>query len=326
MKISVCIPTYNQGAYVEQTVRSILNQTLLPDEIVISNDCSTDETSRILAQLQHEISIIKVVNQSVNLGISKNTDACLRLASGNFIVRVDSDDLLLPDYIEVLSTLLVQHPEAGYAHCAIQEIDSVGNPKQLRQLYRKNIYESADEALLGGTKGYKVAANILMFRRSALEKVNYIASKINFAEDYYLAVSLANAGYGNVYSKEVLACYRVWSDTGKVRARRKLDEIKGLNAVFREVLMPAFKKRGFPLALLSKAKENIVNQHADCLAWNVYTEEEKVAIEKELRAVSNTALNKLIIYIYKNKLAFILNATKKLELFIRSRLKKWILN
>ena len=195
-------------------------------EIIVCDDCSTDETKIVLERLIRQIPILRVFHQPVNVGISKNVDACLRMATGELILRLDSDDKVFPDYLEKVSELMNKFPEAGYGHVAIQEIDQHDQRMRVRRLFRKAVFSTADEALKAATKGYRVAANIVMFRKTALEKVGYISSDVNFAEDYLLSVKIAAAGFGNVYLDEVLAAYRVWTDVAKVRQRRKLEEIK----------------------------------------------------------------------------------------------------
>lgn len=308
MSVSVCIPTYNQGAYIGQTIKSIVNQTVQPIEIIVSNDCSTDNTKALLADLQKDVPLLKVINQPKNLGISANVDFCLKQATGDYVLRIDSDDMLKPGYIEQLSAMLDQYPDAGYAHAAVQEIDKNGRELNLRKLARPTGYQHADEALKAGVKGYRVAANILMFRKAALQKVGYVVSKIDFAEDYYLAVQIAAAGFGNVYNQETLACYRVWTDTGKVRQRRKLAEIKGLTAVFNEVIEPAFKQRRWDTGAIAKARESSAIAQSDCLGWDVYTDSEKSELENALLNLSDSENAKKFYNIHRKGLGFIVNA------------------
>src|SRR5690554_4686932 len=170
MKVSVCIPTYNQSLYLEKAIRSVAMQTLTPCEIIVSDDASTDETPEVLDRLSKEISILKIIRQPVNLGISLNVDACLRAASGDFVVRLDSDDILLPAYIERLVALLEKFPKAGYAHAAVREVDQYDNAVKERRLIRESGYHTEADALKAAISGYRVAANIIMFRREALER------------------------------------------------------------------------------------------------------------------------------------------------------------
>lgn len=288
MKISVCIPTYNQADYIADTIASVVAQVMQPDEIIISNDCSTDGTLEVLKQLEKQIPILKVIDQPKNLGMSRNTDFVLRATKGEVIVKLDSDDMLLPNYIQKLYPLLQQYSEAGYAHADVQEIDENGTVTKERLLYRKTGFVSADEALKAAVNGYKVAANIIMFRRKALEDAGFILNHNNFAEDFYLSVNIADAGWGNVYCKETLSRYRVWSDAGQVRQKRKLVEVTGLTAVFNEAFTPAFAKRNWDKQILNKAREEFAIVHGASLGWNLFTKAEKEELKEAILKLSGS--------------------------------------
>jgi glycosyltransferase involved in cell wall biosynthesis len=327
--ISVCIPTYNQAAFLKQSVYSALNQTKPPFEIIVSNDCSTDTTRALLEQLLIEIPNLIVIHQTVNLGMCGNSDFCLREATGDFIVKLDSDDFLEYDYCEKLSILLEKYPEAGYAHSNIHQIDQDGKFQRDRILTRNDIYMTSDKALLASVKGYRVAANIIMFRRTALESVYYLTGRpIHFAEDYHLSVDLAINGWGNVFSNEILANYRVWSDAGNVRAKRKLVEIQGLEKIFSELFFPSFKKRGWNQNILTKQLKNIACIHANCLSRMDYNQVEKNEIQSALLILSDSPKVKFYIVLYKYELGSVLNALKKIENIFKVFIKKliWRLN
>jgi len=305
MKVSICIPTFNQEKYVEIAIRSAFQQSMAPYEIIVSNDCSTDDTKIILDKLEKEIEILKVIHQPVNLGIAKNVDSCLRSASGDYIVRLDSDDYLFPEYIEKLSNQFKLYPEAGYAHAAVQEIDQNGNHLTVRSLARKSGFQSGNEALQKAVNGYKVSANIIFFSRKALEKVDYVSFNINFAEDYYMVTAISAAGFGNIYLNEVLSKYRVWVDGGKVRQKRKLAEIDGLTSIFTNLLEPAFKKRNWDIAAVNSNRANFANIHASCLAWNVYSKAEKEELVNALYKLSSAISVKFHVWAYLNGLGFL---------------------
>lgn len=300
MKVSVCIPTYNQSIYLEKAIRSAAMQTLTPYEIIVSDDASPDETSEVLERLSKEIPVLKIIRQPVNLGISLNVDACLRAATGEFVVRLDSDDLLLPNYVERLAGVLEDFPQAGYAHAAVMEIDQYGSGVKERRLIRESVYHTEEDALKAAISGYRVAANIIMFRREALEKAGYIKNKADFAEDYYLSVSIAAQGYGNCYIDEVLSNYRVWMDAGKVRQKRKLAEINGLRQVFAQVLEPAYYENEYFLNLVKRKRSLFACIHADCLGWDEYTDNEKKELSDAIDALCNSRRVKFVKWIYLN--------------------------
>jgi glycosyltransferase involved in cell wall biosynthesis len=326
MKTSVCIPTYNQAPYLEQAIRSACKQTSLPYEIIVSDDCSSDNTWEVLKRLSQEIPFLKIISHEKNLGIAANTDNCLRMATGDFIVRLDSDDYLAPRYIENLSELLIKNPQAGYAHADVQEIDQHGNLLKQRKLFAKPGLQSSENALKSALKGYRVAANIIMFRRDTLEKVNYLKSRPDFGEDYHLACSISAAGFGNVYVNEVLSYYRVWVDIGCARQKRKLAEINGLCRVFEEVLEPAYERNGWSLSKLKKRKTQFACIHANCLSWKIYNVNEKEKLARELYKLSSSRRTRFFVWLYLNGLGNLMNFFIKVKALCKSLVKNLLLN
>jgi glycosyltransferase involved in cell wall biosynthesis len=330
MKVSVCIPTYNQAQYLPQAIYSAFRQDMPPYEIIVYDDCSTDNTAEVLDALAKKIPSLKVLRQTANQGIAKNTDDCLREATGEFIIRLDSDDYLSPAYISVLSELLSKHALAGYAHAGVQEIDEKDNHLNQRRLFRASGYQSSSEALVAAIKGYRVAANIIMFRKSALIKVNYIANRPNYTEDYHLSAALAAAGFGNVYQQEILSYYRVWLDTGNSRKKRKMMEIVGVRKVFEEVIEPAYKINAWSLDATKKWRNKLARKHADCLGWKVYSQSEKQQLAIELRKLSSSFNVDFFIFSYLHGLGIFFNiytttesklkfVTKRILLFFKNR-------
>ena len=305
MSVTICIPTYNQADFVEATVRSAAQQIPTPEAIIVSNDCSTDGTAAILDRLEKEIDCLTVVHQPRNLGMGANPDACLRMATTDYIVKLDSDDLLLPGYVAQLRAALDAHPAAGYAHGQIREIDGAGREVRVRRLNRKGGYEDNDTTLRKAVHGYRVAANIIMFRRTALEAAGYVNREMAFAEDYFLNVSIADAGFGNVYVPVVLAAYRVWADEGNKRQRRKRVELEGLITVFEDRLLPAFQRRNWPTDGIRAQRTKLARRHAQALAWPVFSEAEKDALAATLLRLSPVPAVRRTIAGYRNGYGFI---------------------
>lgn len=319
--ISVCICSYNQVKYLEDAIRSVVSQTYPPKEIIVSDDCSIDGSIDLLKKLSAEIPTLKVYIQEVNLGIPKNTDFCFRRATGEFIVRLDSDDLLLPNFTEQLLNALLKYPSAGYAHAAVQEIDEKGKYLNVRKIYRNHIFQSGDQALKNSIKGYRVTANIIMFRRKALEKVNFMTGRPNFGEDYHLTSALSSAGFGNVHINQVLSQYRVWTDAGRVRQKRKLSEITGIRKVFEEVIEPGFRFRGWNLNILSKRRSAFACHHANCLGWNFYNEEEKLEILNEIKKLSPALKVRVYCIIYLKGFGWLADIPSDIITYSKSTIK-----
>lgn len=98
-KVSVIIPVYNTEAYVEQTLRSIMGQTLRDIELIVINDGSTDGSLSALERIATGDDRIRLYTQP-NKGLSQTRNAGIDRARGEFIYFMDSDDLLEPDALE----------------------------------------------------------------------------------------------------------------------------------------------------------------------------------------------------------------------------------
>lgn len=98
--VSVLIPCFNAEKYVEDAVRSIMTQTYQNLEIVLIDDCSTDTTPQILEKLKNEDNRIKIYRNEENLKLIKTLNKGITLCSGEYIARMDSDDISLPTRIE----------------------------------------------------------------------------------------------------------------------------------------------------------------------------------------------------------------------------------
>ena len=127
-RVSICIPTYNQAQYLQKSAESACQQTYPDVEVWVSDDASTDETPELMAELCRQFPQIRYHRHSQNLGIAANNNWLLSQPETEFIVRLDSDDLLSPSYVESLLEQLSAYPKAAYAHAAVQEIDRYGKP------------------------------------------------------------------------------------------------------------------------------------------------------------------------------------------------------
>jgi hypothetical protein len=252
--VSVFIPSYNQQDFLVEAIDSAKAQRDVA-EILVSDDKSTDDSLSVIQREQLSDKRIRAIVQPVNLGIPGNIDSGMRSSIGEYVFRLDADDRMLPGACGLLAEALDKYPQAGCAHGQIWEIDVSGSRVKHRRLARSPGYQDSRSALLDAARGYRVAANLVMFRREALTAVDYLAGRPSFAEDYHLYAALAAAGWGNVYVGADIGEYR--SYTTLARSARKASELQGLRAVFDQVLAPAYRKAGLPASTLLAGRRNI---------------------------------------------------------------------
>ncbi|HEY4364074.1 MAG TPA: glycosyltransferase family A protein [Bryobacteraceae bacterium] len=120
-RISAVIATYNRAAMVKQTVEAALAQTRPPTEIVVMDDCSTDATTDVLAELSAGAGV-RALRRAQNSGGNGSWNEAAAAASGDYIAFCADDDRWLPDHLEASVRYLEQHPEAGFVHSGFVDV------------------------------------------------------------------------------------------------------------------------------------------------------------------------------------------------------------
>lgn len=108
-KVSVIMPVYNAEKYIQEAINSILNQTFEDLEFIIINDGSIDHTEELVNK--YEDPRIRFIQNKTNLGIAKTLNRGLDLANGEYIARMDSDDISMPERLAKQVDYLEHHPE-----------------------------------------------------------------------------------------------------------------------------------------------------------------------------------------------------------------------
>ncbi|QEQ01507.1 glycosyltransferase family 2 protein [Thermosynechococcus sp. CL-1] len=112
MRISIAMATYNGEKYLQEQLDSFLNQTRLPDELVVSDDCSTDSTMQILHDFAKNAPFeVKIYQNEHNLGCARNFENALKLTSGDIIFLSDQDDIWFSEKIEFIINFAQQNTE-----------------------------------------------------------------------------------------------------------------------------------------------------------------------------------------------------------------------
>lgn len=123
-KVSVIMPAYNAEKYIAEAIDSILAQTYTDYEFIILNDCSTDRTEEII--LSFKDSRIVYLKNEENMGVAKTLNRGLSVARGEYIARMDADDISLPERFEKQVAWLDAHPQIGVLGSNVEIFDENG--------------------------------------------------------------------------------------------------------------------------------------------------------------------------------------------------------
>lgn len=201
--IDVLMPAYNAAATIEDAVNSLRAQTFPDFRLIVIDDGSADETPAILARLAALDPRIHVVRQQ-NAGIVEARNTALSHADAEFIACLDSDDISLPNRLEVTLAYLRAHPECVAVGSRVQHIDEAGNP--LTGTVQPGDPEEARVDTIPARDPYIIHSTLLT-RRAEVEAVGGYRH-VSFSEDTDLFWRLGERGK-LVILPETLALYRV---------------------------------------------------------------------------------------------------------------------
>ncbi len=119
MKISVIVTSYNYEQYIKDTVESVLEQTFADFELIIIDDCSTDNSAEIIKQFSDER--IKFIQNDKNYGLKYSVQKALKIAQGEWIAFLESDDLWVPKTLETRLKYAEKYSDVGIIFNDVEE-------------------------------------------------------------------------------------------------------------------------------------------------------------------------------------------------------------
>lgn len=216
-RISVALCTRNGAEYIEEQLRSILTQTMLPTEVVLSDDASTDDTVERAEKLwTHHGTIVekpelRILRNQKALGVTKNFEQALLACRGEFIVLSDQDDRWHDTRIERSIQRMDADPSLLLVHTDATLVDEHGSPLQTSLSTGLGITKAERAELLSGD-GYRallrrnlVTGATTVIRRELLEIA--VPFPEHWVHDEWLAI-LAAATHHHGYLPEQLIDYR----------------------------------------------------------------------------------------------------------------------
>lgn len=124
--VSIITPSYNTAGYISETIRSVQAQTYANWEMIIVDDCSTDDTDAVIAQYIVADSRIRYIKNEVNLGAALSRNRALREARGRWIAFLDSDDLWMPDKLDK-QVKFMEETGSKFSYTCYSEMDANGD-------------------------------------------------------------------------------------------------------------------------------------------------------------------------------------------------------
>ena len=210
--ISVIMPCYNAAPFVEQAVRSALDQDYANVELIAVDDGSTDQTCEILDNLAREYAGRMTVLMSPNLGPYPARNLALRKAGGKFVALLDADDYWADDCLSALHAGLVEK-KVDVAYCGWQNVGA-GAPGTEPHIPPQ--YEAGD-MVRAFLRACPWPIHAALIRREVIDAVQGFSERCFSAMDYDLWLRLLAVTNKLALVPRVLAFYR-WHDKGQISA------------------------------------------------------------------------------------------------------------
>ena len=254
--ISAIIPAFNCGSTLERAVYSLINQLFPPDEIIIINNNSTDKTQKIIDHLiaENPDLIISVFEQKPGANAARNSG--LKIAKGDWIQLLDADDELLPDKLKHQIELIHNNPDSDVIYADSKEY--LFSKKTAKYELHKTNFVAYDliEGLINSTLG---RTNANLWKRSALEKVNYFDENKKSNQEYFLMLSLYETGAK--FFKDPVINSKIYVDGDSISRTsdgpRSVEMLRTRLEYFQSLRQVLKNKKELSDALLSKIKKKI---------------------------------------------------------------------
>jgi glycosyltransferase involved in cell wall biosynthesis len=200
--VSVVIPTYNAARFLVEALESALSQTLPPDDIVVVDDGSTDDTEDTIYPYRRRIQYIRQENQGP--AVARNCG--IAHSKGDLVAFLDADDVWLPEKLEIQVNEMRAHPRIGLVHTNYVRLDSAGVRHPTRT---KSGSRCAGRCYLELFKGCGVKIATVLVRKECLTKVGGFDESFRHAscEDYDLWIRMARH-FEYLYIDSPLVLYR----------------------------------------------------------------------------------------------------------------------
>lgn len=207
MKLSVVVCTYNGARFIDEQIGSIINQTLKPNQIVISDDGSTDNTWEKLQQWQsHYPEIIELYRHPNNVGFNRNFSFALSKVNGDYVALCDQDDVWYENKLSVLSQYATNYPNISlFQHSEDIMVETKKSRNEdSRVVSHWKSYEGSGCGILFVLN--RLTGHLLFFKTSLLQYILPIPSNVIY--DWWINVIVGIKGTTKFVPEKLMA-YRL---------------------------------------------------------------------------------------------------------------------
>ncbi len=234
--VSVLMPNYNHARFLPHSLDAIARQTVLPLEVIVIDDASTDDSAAVVEDFAKRLPSIRLLRHERNQGVYPALRTGWKECRGDYVIFSAADDVLCPTLFEKSLSLLARHPEAGFCSTLGRILSEDGRdlgPYHTPLISEGPCYLSPSEFIstyLG--RGTWIVGYSALFRRAAVEESGAfeLAERLPWHLDAYKAF-YTGARYGACFIPEPLVMWRRLEDSWGFQALLKRGLSAGLDTV-----------------------------------------------------------------------------------------------
>lgn len=202
---TVIIPLYNKEKYIENAIKSVLNQTFTGFNLVIVNDCSTDKSVEIASKYISDT--VEIIHHKKNAGLAAARNLGIKNSNSNYITYLDADDLWKPTFLESIFQLIQNFPEARIFGTNYEEIWGavIKNPLNGSEILPIDFTGYINFFKINLKQGIYTHGSVC-FHKEVFEKIGYYNENIGFSEDLDFNIR-ANYNFKLAYDNSVQMSY-----------------------------------------------------------------------------------------------------------------------
>lgn len=210
--LAVIIPNYNKERYIEKCLKSVLKQTLQPNQIIIVDDCSSDGSRDIIRTLAEQNQRIVPVFLKENRGVSNARNVGVEYANTKYITFLDSDDFYFnPNKLENEMMILSDKGDMALAYSKTVKVNESGEIINTGLADWRYLSGAVSKALIANYKGFSTLPRDYTMTRSVFLRYGGYEPNRALYEDFELSLKLACAGVSFWYTGEMGTSYRAVS-------------------------------------------------------------------------------------------------------------------
>jgi glycosyltransferase involved in cell wall biosynthesis len=240
--VSVIMSVYNGSQWLKDAIESVIQQTYKNWEFIIIDDDSNDETVDILNQYKSDPRF-KIIRNAERKGLTKNLNSSIAISNGEFVARMDADDICMPDRLKKQVTYLNQNSTTQVVCSFIDFIDEHGNPKGVWEDDRKTTSWKKIRSTLPWRSC--IGHPTVMFKKEVFAKYSYNETQAS-SQDWDLWLQLAADNIVIEKLNEPLLLYRVHSKSVTAISLKKTAFFK-MNETYSNYLKLVWQKKKFNL-------------------------------------------------------------------------------